>query len=403
MLHHLLAALLVSLAPAPADDPTLAQVVREHFDAWDTNHDNELSPAEIDARTTDPSIRAEAAAAVATLKLAMRRKTDPMKALAKSDLEQALPETPAPRGGGEAGPADNEPPRTAADLQRRYRASLRRIRTIQAQVFTDDQPDLASFHQGPLGDCYFVSMVGALAFHHPRALRDMVRTADDGSLAVVFPGHDPVPVPALTDAQVAISSTSGKDGRWLPVIEHAFGALRQRSRPDAPDSEPTDLIARGGSAGQSIELLTNHDASRIMLGGNPAKPLDPAKIDEIAAKLRSILPALLEAKRLVAVGTGTEGLPPGVSPNHAYAVLGFDPATDTVTIWNPHGNSFKPKGEPGRAHGYPTRAGMFTVPLADMIVVFRGFTYETDEPARPDKPRARPAAPAPAPQAVRAP
>jgi hypothetical protein len=57
-------------------------------------------------------------------------------------------------------------------------------------------------------------------------------------VAVTFPGQEPVEIEALTDGQIAISSSSGKSGRWLPTLEHAFGRVRQlrrdaEKRPDA--------------------------------------------------------------------------------------------------------------------------------------------------------------------------
>ena len=40
-------------------------------------------------------------------------------------------------------------------------------------------------------------------------------------------------------------------------------------------------------------------------------------------------------------------VPPGVDPIHAYAVLCYDQNADTIHLWNPHVNTFKPKGQPG--------------------------------------------------------
>ena len=96
----------------------------------------------------------------------------------------------------------------------------------------------------------------------------------------------------------------------------------------------------------------------------------------------------LAQKRLVTCGTGSEPQPPGISGRHAYAVLGFDAKADALTLWNPHGNSFKPKGEPGLQRGYPTRAGVFAMPVADFVRTFRGVNVETDKPVEPPKPAA---------------
>jgi hypothetical protein len=117
-----------------------------------------------------------------------------------------------------------------------------------------------------------------------------------------------------------------------------------------------------------------------------APPIDPAALqahlDATLPKLRDQLADAMAAHRLVAAGTPKDGtLPPGINPGHAYAVLGYDRETDRVQLWNPHGNAFHPKGEPGLQNGYPTKAGHFEMSLTDIGHVFNGITIETDQPA----------------------
>lgn len=390
----LVACLLACTGSVCHAQPQLADVVGTNFDSWDANKDGVLTPDEVDRWVGDPAVTGESAAAIATIKLAMRRKTDPITKLSRDALA-AVP--PAAGGGGGASPSDlpveadeeNFDPRTAADLQKRFRGALRRIERRRDEAFTDATPDIGAFHQGPLGDCYFVSMVGALAYHDPAKVAGMITELSDGSHRVDFPGAKlPATVPPLTDAQIVIASTAGKDGLWLPIIENGFGEVRKSTKPEREDDEATDLIAKGGYSGESIELLTGHDATRLSLGGVPDKPLSDAELDQRSERLRKMLPGLLAEKRLVALGTGKKAkLPPGVNPSHAYAVLAFDAATDEVKIWNPHGNSFKPKGEPGLENGYPTKGGLFKVPTADLVRIFRGIVWETDKPAVPSPPR----------------
>src|SRR4051794_30891109 len=73
-------------------------------------------------------------------------------------------------------------------------------------------------------------------------------------------------------------------------------------------------------------------------------------------------------------------IPPGINTKHAYAVLSYDADTDTLELWNPHGQQFKPKGEPGIANGYPTDHGVFKLPLVDAYQFVASFTFETDQP-----------------------
>ena len=80
---------------------------------------------------------------------------------------------------------------------------------------------------------------------------------------------------------------------------------------------------------------------------------------------------------------------------HAYAVLGYDPATHIVTVWNPHGKDYKPKASPPNpTNGYTVKKGVFEIPLKDFVRVFKAVTYETSASltavANPKRRRGRP-------------
>ena len=112
----------------------------------------------------------------------------------------------------------------------------------------------------------------------------------------------------------------------------------------------------------------------MQIAENPAK---------LAAKVREKVPAALKAGRIVATGTSEEKQPPGIICKHAYAVLAYDPKSDTLTLWNPHGNTYSPRGgkEPGLASGYPTSRGIFELPVEEFVRIFNGVTIETDRAA----------------------
>ena len=74
-------------------------------------------------------------------------------------------------------------------------------------------------------------------------------------------------------------------------------------------------------------------------------------------------------------------MPPNISTKHAYAVLAYDAAADRVTIWNPHGQTFYPKGPPGIANGYPTEHGRFTLPLAEAYQFLTTLAIERKSPS----------------------
>ena len=95
-------------------------------------------------------------------------------------------------------------------------------------------------------------------------------------------------------------------------------------------------------------------------------------------ELRKQLTAAVTDKRLITCGTG-KTTTPGITPNHAYAVLGYDAKTDAIRLWNPHGDSFTPKGTPSLLNGDVRVEGRFSVPLSDFVQQFSGLAFETTE------------------------
>ena len=61
-------------------------------------------------------------------------------------------------------------------------------------------------------------------------------------------------------------------------------------------------------------------------------------------------------------------------------MLGYDPARDVISLWNPHGHDFHPKSATGLSGGYPTSHGRFDMPLAEFFTVFDGIAVETTQP-----------------------
>ena len=100
--------------------------------------------------------------------------------------------------------------------------------------------------------------------------------------------------------------------------------------------------------------------------------------NDVAAKLNSLRKKIATAvaeNRLMTTGT-VKPTTPGLTPNHAYAVLGYEAERDAVRLWNPHGQNFKPKGVPGPETGYPTTNGIFAMPLREFVQQFSGMAFE---------------------------
>lgn len=402
------------LAPlaAPALQPTFASIAGERFDAWDTDKDGLLSAGEVDVLCIDPQVKGEEAAAAASIKRIIRSGRYAVPPLTRDYLTTPAPSgRPAPRAdadrqdsGEVAAPTPGTPALRTPNFQSSFASSVRRIRSTKRDLFADDTPDLDRCRQGPLGNCYFVASIGAAVHRDPASITSMITQQEDGSYLVRFASSQTVTVPALTDAELALSGTTGDEGLWLPVLEKALGLLRIDANPERYTTRTaTDAIANGGSTSTIIRMITNHQTARITLKRRPrstekgpdGKPIelppvpagDPA---DLASKVRADVAEAIREQRLVACSTGVESLPPGISPKHAYAVIAMSQEDDTLTLWNPHGNTVRPKGEPGPKNGYPTRAGVFTLPISEFVSIFSGVVIETDTPA--PKPKPTPAA-----------
>ncbi|MBI2900815.1 MAG: hypothetical protein HYY17_11580 [Planctomycetes bacterium] len=209
----------------------------------------------------------------------------------------------------------------------------------------------------------------------------MFAPLEDGGCEVRFPGGKSVRLAPLTDAELAMSSTAGDDGLWLPMLEKAFATVRNESRPAEKRKDvPTDLIARGGAAGPCIELLTGKRAKSLAVRRKSERDREPddERIREVLPQLREAIKAAVKDRRLICCGTPKEVATPGIAGKHMYAVLGYDEEKDLVDVWNPWGNSFKPKGDSGLKNGYRTKGGRFSVPLDDFVRVFGGITFECE-------------------------
>ena len=93
------------------------------------------------------------------------------------------------------------------------------------------------------------------------------------------------------------------------------------------------------------------------------------------ARLQRQLAAATKERRLMTCGTSLTSTP-GLTSHHAYAVLEYDTVQDAVRLWNPHGQDFNPRGAPGLLNGYPTRNGIFKMPLREFVLQFSGMAFE---------------------------
>jgi hypothetical protein len=347
--------------------PGFLAELNANFKQWDTDGDGSISFDETSRLVPDNSVRDAAAATVAALHLAQRGNTWRRQAFSRDRLF-----APASPGGASAPP-----------FPLYYEIGLSHIRATNRALFANGGPKLDSVRQGPLGDCYFLATLGALIDRDPGAVSQFVRQDRDRSYFVRFPDGEPVRVRTLSDAEIALGSYAEGQGVWLNVLEKAYGELVQRSlvrrgiREDA-----IDALADGGHATSDMSLFTGCDSALLQFRpDDPSAAPSDVRVDGYLPRVREVLTENMRRRFLTTCGTADADTPPGIAKGHLYAVLGFDPETDTVRIWNPWGTGFTPQGKPGLKNGYPMRHGHFSVPLADFIRIFSSVFSQTDRPA----------------------
>jgi hypothetical protein len=360
-------------ADTPPAPPSFNDVVKKNFDAWDKNSDGELSLEEINKAVIDPNVKGTDAAAVAALRrFARNTKAEP----AKLTLEEI-----AKTSGQKLDSTDDEQAKEKGTLINYYHSAANRIAKVNRELFPKGKPTIDAVNQGKLGDCFCLAPLGAMCFRNPDDVVQRITKKPDGTFDVKI-GKDTFNVPAPTDAEIALSANATDDGIWVNVYEKAVGAMRLKTVPekDRPIT-PLDLITKGGSAGTMMGALTGHEIERFTL---TMFKTDKANETEREAKLKELRTKLLtafEEKKLVTTGTNriVSPKPPDINGNHAYAVIGYDAKTDRITVWNPHGQNFTPKGSPNLENGYPTKDGKFEMPLPEFVKVFAGLAFEVLE------------------------
>ena len=427
------------------DHTPFVAVVLRGFDNWDSNSDGTLEPDEINRAVANPQIKGDDAAAVGAIKLIGRRKGPPLPALTKAffleydetaraeaarltakSVETSTIDSVGVDSNNSASPQLGQ----SAIWDQYFLASKARIAAGEAAPFTGEFK-LQDMKQGALGDCFFVSSIGTMVVHRPDYLRELMVQQADGSFKVTFPGTKPILVEKPTDGEMTLSSTTAGDGAWLVVMEQAFGRYRSMRKGGTADVDGTEILRKGGDSGDTIELLTGHAFHRIRFPKTMAQR--EQKADEILPEVRHTLVAAINDHRLITagilstytsrgsngtssgdgsnssattnpVGSNLDGgdanhgdanhvddshvddsalpkVPPNFSVNHVYAIVGYDADSDVITIWNPHGQHFDPKGPPGQTNGYPTDHGLFKLPLKEAYRFYTSFTFETENPA----------------------
>jgi Calpain family cysteine protease len=343
---------------------SLAAFIESQFPQWDSNHDGILDMQEVNRQIENQSVRGLEAAVIVTT---FRQLLDSGKSDRTSVTRQELLTS--------AGDSK---------FQTAVKGASHKLETLDRHLFLATDPNLLSFHQGRVGDCYLLAAIAAAVHRDPQAIREMIRPEKNDAFEVVFSDGQKIRVPALTDAELLLGARMDDvHGLWLAVLEKAYGIIRGHKKMekagqplDPKENAPEELIG-GGRVGPIISLLTGHKTDSAH---NPLK--DHKKNNTLTdQQFHNLLVQLNKDRLLICTSVPRDGKrPPNIAGGHCYAVLGYDSSRRQLTIFNPWGQKFEPKGEPGHINGYPTTHGTFNVPLEEFRAIFGGIVYETNKP-----------------------
>jgi len=242
-----------------------------------------------------------------------------------------------------------------------YLNNIKKINGIQRVLFAHGRPTFELMQQGPAGDCYFFSGTGWMAIYRNAEIIRCIKPLENGNYKVNFPNHSEAVVTEPTDAEIAYndSPSTVTDGIWMPVLEKALGVIEGKTnaaRDAIPD--PTARIDLGGSSNGDVKFWTGHDIILLRFSENGTR--HAVKEGLIRMKEKKLMAQ-------ASVPKNPKGKLPG---NHVYAIMDFDPGTEMLTVWNPWGTDFHPKGSDGPENGYARKHGIFHITLDDFLQIF---------------------------------
>ncbi|MFM7925437.1 MAG: hypothetical protein ACKPJJ_34870, partial [Planctomycetaceae bacterium] len=197
---------------------------------------------EINQTVADPALRDADAAAIAALKRGLTGNPDATAGLTKDQLQQLVDDRNA----------------DGLQFQELFTRAAQRIRQTQPRLFASGKPQLATIHQGQLGNCFVLAPLGAVLAVTPDRVPAMFTSGPDGGYYVRF-GKYQIPVPKLTAAELALTAGNEGDGEWVNVYEKAAGAAQKVIGPSAAAAgSPIDAISAGGSVNTAGGFQERH-------------------------------------------------------------------------------------------------------------------------------------------------
>lgn len=190
------------------DTSSLIEFVEVQFPQWDSNHDGILDMQEINRQIENQSVHGlEAAVIVVTFRQLLESGKSDRSSLTRQELLTSAGDS---------------------KFQKAVQGAFRKLETLDRHLFLGTDPNLLSFHQGRVGDCYLLAPIAAAVHRDPQAIRNMIRPEKNDTFEVVFGDGQKIHVPALTDSELLLGAQDGQCARHL--VGRARKSIRHYSR-----------------------------------------------------------------------------------------------------------------------------------------------------------------------------
>ena len=206
-------------------------------------------------------------------------------------------------------------------------------------------PNYLDVNQGYLGDCYFMSSIAEVALQDPSAIKSMITDNGNGTYGVRFDINGQIEYVTVNDLLPAMpSGYSWANGSklefangsvlWPEIIEKAYAELNQE--PNAPHGAQLNAASdsyAGISAGDAYALteITGQSVNSYALSSSTSTSTLAADNSQLAAAFSS--------GQCLLVGT-SNNVTGNLVSDHMFEVVGYNSATDTLTLHNPWGAAY---------------------------------------------------------------
>lgn len=274
-----------------------------------------------------------------------------------------------------------------------------------------------NIHQGAVGDCYFLSTLGALINQRGAAAVLAMINNNNGSYQVNYTNihslESNIAVGVINDLEIATGAYPGSNGNWLTILEQAYGNVlmsNEYSFVYFGNAVPTEgiyslptfydgMVSSTLPIGQyypAFKFLTGHEVYEFSTDYNSkgdanyknvyasdqsgyvnfsAQNVTPSNMVSIIIKgLQDgrviVLGTPLDTKEIATGGDSSSAvlLPPDIVGTHAYAVLGHK--NGKFILRNPWGTNYAVTGSEGLQNGYNMNNGVFEVPDDQLPQIF---------------------------------